>query len=274
MRIANIVSPGSEYQTPSANDVSPDVTLVNVLTRAHVVLATDPIRIILRDLVYLEAAFRAEAGGNDAVFVNTVVDSGVDLIRGAIGVPVVGAGEAALRKATDIAPTFSIVTVWPSTTRANYDRLLASTGMGERCVSVHHVIEEPEMTSMGGGQSVMDAVKREGNPVANRVLLSCHKAVLKGADAIVLGCTCMAGLTEYLQRNLDVPVIDPLAAGYDATEAAARNVEMLTHSLPVAKATEDTIARINSAVDAWETLGTSAPGVWVEDCGDACAVLA
>jgi Asp/Glu/hydantoin racemase len=250
------------------------VTLVNVLTRAQVLLATDPVRIVMRDIVYLEAALRAEAQGSDAVFVNTVGDFGLGLIRGAVGVPVVGAGEAAVRKATTAAQAFSIVTVWPSSTRTNYDRVLASTATADRCTSMHFVLDEPEMSAMGGGQSVMDAVRSEGNSVADRVLLSCKEAVSEGAEAIVLGCSCMAGLTAFLQRNLDVVVVDPLAAGYAATEAAAREAKTSALPRPVGIATEDTIARVNAAVDAWEMLGTSVPGVWVEDCGDACAVLA
>jgi Asp/Glu/hydantoin racemase len=272
MRIANIISPGSEYQVPVASTVSPDATVVNVPTRAQVLLATDPVRIMLRDLVYLEAGLRAEAEGHDAVFVNTVGDFGLDLIRDSIGVPVVGAGASALAVAAAAATAFSIVTVWPSSTRTNYDRVLARAGLTDRCVSMRFVLEEAEMGGLGGGAGVMDAVKSEGNEVAARVLASCRNAVSDGAAAIVLGCSCMAGLSEYLQRNLDVLVVDPLAAGYAAAEAAARR-SGASPGLRARRATDDTVARVESAVSAWESLGASLPSVWAEDCGDACAVL-
>ena len=46
-------------------------------------LATDPVRLVMKDLVHLKGALRAERGGFDVVFLNMVADDGIDLMRGA-----------------------------------------------------------------------------------------------------------------------------------------------------------------------------------------------
>ncbi|MDT4937280.1 MAG: allantoin racemase [Pseudonocardiales bacterium] len=277
MRIANIVSPGAEYLTPAPADVAPDATSELVVIGLEIPMATDPLRLGLKDLIYVEAAVRAERLGFDAVFVNTVADYGLPLMREAVSIPVVGAGEVGFAAAAAGGRPFAIVTVWPSITQISYDRVLRDTGLAGQCRDIRYVLEEPELATLGGGRAVMDAVDRPGTEIAHRVRHSCVQAEAGGAEAIVLGCTCMAALTEWLQEAVRIPVINPLREGHQAAEAAVRAVargERAPHT-----PNPDSVARLLAAVAAMTPMGASLPSNWIAtdtadaDCGDVCAVL-
>jgi len=272
MRIANIVSPGAEYLQPSAADITPDAVSQPVVIATEIPMATDPLRLALKDLIYAEAAVRAERLDYDAVFVNTVADYGLPLMREAVSIPVVGAGEAGLRTAAEGGRPFAIVTVWPSITQPSYDRVLRDTGRTAQCREIRYVLDEPELGTFGGGRAVMDAVDRPGTEVAHRVRRSCIQAEAAGAQAIVLGCTCMAALTEWLQEAVSIPVVNPLREGHRAAEQAVRAADPKPH-----EPNPDIVARLVAAVAAMTPMGASLPADWAAagdaECGDVCAVL-
>ena len=277
MRIANIVSPGAEYLQPAAADIAADATSELVVIALEIPLAVDPLRLGLKDMIYVEAAIRAERLGFDAVFVNTVADYGLPLMREAVSVPVVGAGEVGMRIAAEGGRPFAIVTVWPSITQISYDHVLRETGLAAQCREIRYVLEEPELAELGGGRAVMDAVDTPGTEVAHRVRASCVQAEAAGAEAIVLGCTCMAALTSWLSEAVSIPVINPLREGHRAAEAAARAVargERTRH-----EPNRDSVARLLAAVEAMAPLGASLPSNWERsatadaECGDVCATL-
>jgi hypothetical protein len=88
---------------------------------------------------------RAEAEGYPAVFLNTVGDYGIRELRAAVGIPVVGAGQATFQIAAGLADRFGVLTVWPEATRSMYRRLLEDYGYTDRCVGVRHVRSVPAM---------------------------------------------------------------------------------------------------------------------------------
>ncbi|GGJ67517.1 aspartate/glutamate racemase family protein [Streptomyces brasiliensis] len=271
MRIAHLTPPSAAYLVPDPAELPghEDVTVENVMIRVEVPLATDPARLVLKDLVYVDSALQAVADGFDGIFVNTVADYGIDLIRGTVDVPAVGAGEASVAEAVSLAPTFGIVTVWPSSTQIYYDRVLAATGAADRCRSTRFVLEETELAGLGGGAGVMAAAHDPDSSVAARVLAVARDAVDRdGAESIVLGCSCMTRLTSYLAAELPVPVVDPRATGFAATVAAARAGRTSVEANP------DTVARIRAAVDVWAGMGDSVTTAWADDCGDVCATVA
>ena len=47
-------------------------------------------------------------------------------------------------------------------------------------------------------------------------------AVEEGAEVVVLGCTGLAGLAEWLSRELGVPVVDPALAALKMLEALVK----------------------------------------------------
>ncbi|GAA1518719.1 aspartate/glutamate racemase family protein [Nocardioides humi] len=267
MRIAHLTPPSATYLIPERSTWPADVTVEDVLVRVDVPLATDPARLTIKDLVYVDAAVTAERAGFDAIFVNTVADYGVDLIRGTTALPTAGAGESSIAAALSAAPSFGIVTVWPSSTQIYYDRVLAATGTAASCTGTRYVLEEPELGEHGGGAGAMAAAHDPGSPIAARVLATALRTVEEdGAASIVLGCSCMSRLTPMLREALDVPVVDPRHTGFEATVAAARAPRAEVAVNP------DTTARIVAAVDVWQQLGDSVTSAWDEECGDACAI--
>jgi allantoin racemase len=193
-----------------------------------------------------------------------------------VSIPVVGAGEVGVRMAAEGGRPFAIVTVWPSTTQISYDRVLRDTGLAAQCRNIHYVLEEPELATLGGGRAVMDAVDQPGTEVAHRVRSSCIEAEGAGAHAIVLGCTCMAALTSWLQEAVSIPVINPLREGHRAAEQAVRDVAAGTQA--VRTPNPDSVARVLAAVAAMTPMGASLPDSWIApeagaDCGDVCATL-
>ncbi len=271
MRLANLTTPMADYLVPPAELIDEGVVVENVLLRVEIPLATEPVRLAMKDLVYLEGAMRAEREGYDGVLLNTVADYGIGLMRSVVGIPVVGAGEAAIRTALAIMSPFSIVTVWPRSTAVYYERILDDTASRDRLASVRFVLEEDELGPLGGGAGVMASVHEPTSSVADRVMRVARDAVdHDGARVIVLGCSCMTALAKPMERELGVPVIDPLEAGFLEVQRAARAAD----GRVVPAVEDDTAARIDAMVAAWEVMGESTRMVWVDDCGDVCATVA
>jgi allantoin racemase len=273
MKIANVITPGAEYVHPLAADVSDGFEWDNYSLKINVAIAVDPLRLTLKELGYVEAALRAEADSCDAIFLNNVADYGIDLVRTGVAIPVVGAGEVAVQVAMDRVAAFSIVTVWPSSTEIFYNQMLERNSATSRCASIRYVLEEDEAAAYGGANGIRTVIENRADSVAGRVLRTCRDAVEQdGAEAVVIGCTCMSGLTGYLQAELDVPVICPLHEGYLAAEAAARQAAIIRR--PSRRASADTLARVTAAVDAMAPFDSVSARADSAECGPVCAAVA
>ncbi len=144
--------------------------------------------------------------GVDAIFLDTFGDYGCDAIRSLTGLPVFGAGESALTVARARAPRFAIITVWPASMRFIYSERLRTCRAEDSCTGIIHVPDTPN-------NSV---------PLVEKVSSAAQESIHNlNAEAIVLGCTCMAGMFEQLSLALPVPVICPARTGMAFTIAAA-----------------------------------------------------
>jgi len=110
----------------------------------------------------------AEKNGYDAVVVSCMMDPGVKAAKEALGIPVVGAGEAARQ----IAPLLgdNVVRVSPQ-------------------LSVLELLENPEKAY-------------------KRLLENSKKALDGGAQVLILSCTGLTGMAEKLQKEVGVPVLE------------------------------------------------------------------
>lgn len=137
-------------------------------------------------------------GDPDAILLGCFGDPGIEALREAIGRPVVGLAEAALREAASHG-RFAIVTggvAW----QPMLERLARSLGWGDRLVGVHAL----EAT---GAQLAADP------DAAIEALLSVCRLASAGADAVVLGGAGLAGMAARIASSLDVPLIDSVTAG-------------------------------------------------------------
>ncbi len=237
--------------------------------------ASTPYERLIVDVGYVDAAQAAADDGCNALFINSMADYGIEAMRAAVGIPVVGAGEASLREGGRDGRRFAIVTVWPASMRFLYDERLRACGLEPQCVAIRHLSGEDELARLGADDGVMSRMHRGERAVIARLAAMCEDAVREeGAECIVLGCTCMAPIGPAIASACFVPVIESSRAGFLATVAALRD--------PAARAAatgprrSGRTALVPGLVDAW--LGASGrarsptPGAAAPQDGSDCPV--
>ena len=176
----------------------------------------------LSDLATVEAGLGAELEGFDAVCIETITDGGLEALRSALRIPVIGAGQAAYHTALLLGRRFSIIVVWEGF-RLAHERTLRLHGLSDRCVSIRDMGFKPgdvDFADMFGD--------REEEYYARMVEVARDAVARDGAEAIVLGSTTMYKARPHLARHLPVPVIDPATALYKQAETLLSL--RLTHS--------------------------------------------
>ncbi len=152
----------------------------------------------------------AEDPTADAFVIACFGDPGLDAAREATSVPVVGIAEAAMKTASLLGRTFSVVTTLGRTTGRAWD-LARIYGLERQCAGVH-ACEIPVLALEEDQHATYAAILGE----AKAALAEDH------CDAIVLGCAGMAGLPELLTSQLGVPVVDGVAAATVLAEGLVR----------------------------------------------------
>lgn len=143
----------------------------------------------------------------DAYIVACFGDPGLLAAREMTAAPVLGIAEAAMRAATFISTSFSIVTTLERT-RIISEALVRTYGMVAACRSVR-ATDLPVLDLEFSDDAVNDIV-----------LAECRRALSEDrCDSIVLGCAGMAGLLEYLRPRVPVPVIDGVTVAVKFAEA-------------------------------------------------------
>lgn len=161
----------------------------------------------------VEKGLKAQEEGFDAIVINCTMNPAMEGLRELLDIPVVGAGLAVVHLASMLGDTFSIIDTgqphWPylrrvTTTAGLLDKLMSVRALN---LSVSELSGEP------------DAVLR-------RMIEESVKAVEEdGAHVIVFGCTGMRRYAEKLAEEMDkygVPVVEPLTAAVNVTEALVR----------------------------------------------------
>ncbi len=146
----------------------------------------------------------------DAFVLACFGDPGLDAAREVAGRPVIGIAEAAMKTASLLGRSFSVVTTLSRTMGRAWD-LTRTYGLERQCAGVH-ACDIPVL-------ELDDDIDR-----TNAVILAFAKNALAadGSDAIVLGCAGMAGLPELLSSQLGVPVVDGVAAATVLAEGVVR----------------------------------------------------
>ncbi|MFN0163257.1 MAG: aspartate/glutamate racemase family protein [Burkholderiales bacterium] len=174
------------------------------------------------DLAYVDMAQRAEADGCAALFINTYADYGIEAMRAVVSIPVIGAGENAMTIAAEDGRRFSIVTVWPPSMKFLYDERTRNVAAGAACLKVRHVSDEAELQRLSAEDGVQGRMARAEDAIIDRIVRECEHAITEdGAQAIVLGCTCMAPVGPRIAARVNVPVVEGARAGYQAAVSAA-----------------------------------------------------
>ena len=135
----------------------------------------------------------------DAYVVGCFSDTGLDELRAAAPVPVVGIAESALISAMAHSRRIGVVSTLPMAT-LRHELYWARLGVSGRVVA-----------DLAIGRGVLELGTREA---ANAVLSASRELVgRRGAEAVILGSVGMERLRGPLADELGVPVIEPCAAG-------------------------------------------------------------
>ena len=175
----------------------------------------------MSEIANVETGLRAAAESYDAVFINTVGDYGLNVLRSGLRIPIIGAGQATMHAACQLGDKFSIVTIWPPQLLFIYHGLLQLYRMEDRCVSIRCVSADDELDSLGDDKNFVTDMRAGEITQLDRIVRECDRALAEdGADAIMLGCTCMSPAANDIAARVDAPVLNPLTTGYKATEMA------------------------------------------------------
>jgi len=146
--------------------------------------------------------------GYDGVIVNCFLDPAVDTLNSLLDVPVVGPCEASLALASLLGWRFGIVTVGDAA--GMIEERVRVLGYENRVKSIRSI-----------GIHVVD-LDRDVEKTKSELVKECRKALNENAEVIVLGCTGLAGLSEFVQSQLNVSVVDPAAAALKQLEALVK----------------------------------------------------
>jgi allantoin racemase len=160
--------------------------------------------------------------GCDAIVVNALADYGVERLRTLVDGPVVGIGFASFTAAAHLVRRFSVVTVWSESSSWVLERTLRRSGLDDRCASLRFVSSDAEAIDPTRSREIHHEARSCDPGLLRRVEAEIERAVAgDGAEAIVLGCACMAPAARLLADRAGVPVIDPQAVGYELAELLA-----------------------------------------------------
>lgn len=149
--------------------------------------------------------------GYEGIFVNCFGDPGVRAVREYLGIPAFGGFEPAIMLAMGLADRITAITVLKNVVpmlRANAEK---AGWWGTRVSSIRYV--DIPVLDLDGAGNLTTAIAEEAKDAIET----------EGAEAVVLGCTGMAGAAEEVHEKLlaygyDVPVIDPTLAAIKLLE--------------------------------------------------------
>ena len=159
----------------------------------------------------VEIAKQAEQDGYDAIFITCFGEPGVSVVRELVTIPVIGGFLSSAMTSNVISEKFSIVTVVPEVVPMLRE-LARTLGVEERLASIRVIdVPVPDLDNI---------------PLVEQKLLEQSIAAIRqdGARAILMGCTGMLGVREYVEEHIQdelqlaepVPVVSPNqhAVGY------------------------------------------------------------
>lgn len=179
-----------------------------------------PFEQAMQALGHAEAALQAAEDGCGAVVIDSVGDYGLAAMRAMLPVPAIGSGEAGLAEAAADGRRFGIVTVWPESMNFILAERLSASGCADLCVGIVNVGEESDTETLSGPDGYLAQVREGRAGVVGKVLAGVAELAARGAQAVMLGCTCMSGMADGIADAVDIPIINPLAAGVRAASKA------------------------------------------------------
>lgn len=162
--------------------------------------------LVIGDII--RAARDAATSGMDAMVIGCFYDPGIEAAREISGsTVVVGPCQAAVQIAGNLANRFSVIVGQNKWIQQMTERV-HTYGYGDRLASMQPInIAVPDLQA-------------DCEFTARQIIEAGRRAIDEdGAEALILGCTCTFGLFEAVQKELKVPIIDPINAALKMAEA-------------------------------------------------------
>lgn len=153
----------------------------------------------------LKEVIKAERSGYDALIIGCFYDPALREAREVSDIVVAGPAESSLLIASLLGDKFSIIVgkrKWIPLMEENVSKY----GLKSRLVSLEPI-----------GLGVHD-LHRDERDTKERIIQAARKAIDKGAEVIILGCTVFLGFYKELQSMINVPVVDPVVASLKIAE--------------------------------------------------------
>ena len=195
---------------PELHPALPKGTVLSAWPSRVGVFPATPVERDMQAIGHLEAGLRAAASGVDAVVIDSLGDYGLAALKAGIAVPAFGAGEAGMAAAAALG-RFAIVTVWPKSMNFVPEDLLRAYGHAGRCIGIRNVGSEQVIGRVAGPDGYLASVDRADPAILAKVIAAIEAAVADGAEAILLGCTCMSAMAAKIAQAVAVPIVNPLA---------------------------------------------------------------
>ncbi|MCU0899412.1 MAG: aspartate/glutamate racemase family protein [Cypionkella sp.] len=175
----------------------------------------------------LREVTEAEAAGVDGIVVACFDDPGIGACREIATGPVLGICEAAVKAASMVATSFSIVTTLPRSVPV-IEHLVHRYGLSHQCRRVR------------SAAIPVLALEEPGSDARLKIRAEILRAIDEdGCEAVVLGCAGMADLTAWLSVETGIPVIDGVTVATRMIEAligaGVKTSKINAYALPNAK---------------------------------------
>jgi len=165
--------------------------------------------VVLASPHVVEKVVEAEKKGFDAVVINCFDDPGLEASREKTSILVLGIGETSIISALHLGHKFAIISTGEKS-KASYDLKTQKLSVRDRL-------------AYASGIPLRVLELRLDESRVRRMLLEEARRAVEGfhAEVIVLGCSGMIGIAEWLSEELEVPVIDPTIITFKIAEAYA-----------------------------------------------------
>jgi allantoin racemase len=177
---------------------------------------------------------REAEDGIDGIVVACFDDPGIGACREIASGPVLGICEAAMKAATMLATSFSVVTTLPRSVPV-IEELARRYGAAHQCRRVR------------SARIPVLALEEEGSRARELVRAEILRAIEEdNCEAVVLGCAGMADLTDWLSRETGIPVIDGVTVAVKFVEglvaAGLGTSKICAYARPIIKQPEEVLA--------------------------------
>lgn len=155
----------------------------------------------------VEKIMEAERRGFDAAVINCFDDPGLHAARERVSIPVLGIGETSIITALLLGHRIAIISTGRNT-RALYHKKALELGVIDRVAYINGI-------ELG----VLE-MRKDINTLKKLVVSESKKAIDHyGAEVIVLGCGGFIGLAKEIEKEVNVPVLDPTLVTFKTAEA-------------------------------------------------------